>query len=72
MRKITHDDFKEKIIGLLKEHPNGMTSVEIAKSIGFHRHTVSKYIYQLSIEGSIMQREVGIAKLCYLKGENDE
>ena len=59
---------REKIIKILKKHPEGLTTVDIAKEIGMTRHSVTKYIYQLLGEGLIFQREIGTAKLCYLKG----
>jgi len=62
------NNVKERIIKVLKKHPEGLTTVEIAEEIGMSRHAVTKYIYQLLGEGLIFQREVGTAKLCYLKG----
>jgi len=59
------------IIKLLKEHPEGLTTVEIARMLGSHRHTITKYIYQLVGEGLINQRKIGSAKLCYLKEEKN-
>jgi predicted transcriptional regulator len=58
---------KEKIIKILKEHPEGLTTIDIVKIIGISRNTITKYIYQLLGEGLIYQRKVGPAKLCYLK-----
>jgi biotin operon repressor len=61
------NDVKKRVIEILKEHPEGLTTVDISKYIGMSRHSVTKYIYQLLGEGSIYQREIGTAKLCYLK-----
>jgi DNA-binding IclR family transcriptional regulator len=61
------NNVKERIIEALREHPEGLTRVEIAKIIGSHRHTVTKYIYELVGKKLVYQREVGTAKLCYLK-----
>lgn len=66
------NNVREKIIKTLREHPEGLTSVEIAKILNSHRHTITKYIYQLVGEGLIHQRKVGTAKLCYLKDEKNE
>jgi len=63
---------REKIIKILKEHPEGLTTVDIVKYIGMSRHSLAKYIYQLLGEGKISQREIGTAKLCYLKGKKHE
>ena len=66
------NNFKERIIDVLKKHPEGLTMIEISKLIGSLRHTITKYIYQLIGEGLIYQREIGTAKLCYLKEEKNE
>ncbi len=63
------NNVRERIIKILRKHPEGLTTVEIADKIGMSRHAVTKYVYQLLGEGSILQREVGTAKLCYLKGK---
>jgi predicted transcriptional regulator len=62
-------DVKQRIIEVLKKNPRGLTTVEISKILGMHRHTLTKYIYQLLGEGLIYQREIGTAKLCYLSEE---
>jgi len=60
-----------EIIELLSKHPEGLTSMDISKQLGMHRHTITKYLYQLVGSEEIHQRQVGPAKLCYLskKGE---
>ena len=58
---------EEKIIETLREHPEGLTILNIAKLIRMHRHTATKYIYLLTGARAVYQREVGAAKLCYLK-----
>lgn len=58
---------KEKIRKVLLEHPEGLSILEIAELVGMHRHTVTKYVYQMFGSGEIYQRDVGPAKLCYLK-----
>jgi DNA-binding IclR family transcriptional regulator len=63
--------FRERIIEALRQHPEGLTTVDIARVIGSHRHTITKYVYQLVGEGMIHQREIGNAKLCYMKGEEN-
>ena len=60
---------KDKIIDILKEHPEGLTTADVAKLLLISRNTASKYIYQLLKEGIISQREIGNAKLCYLKAK---
>ncbi|OGI11686.1 hypothetical protein A3K64_00090 [Candidatus Micrarchaeota archaeon RBG_16_36_9] len=60
------------IIDVLKQHPEGLTISSIAEKSGLHRHTSRKYVNELISKGEIVQRFVGVAKLCYLScnGEN--
>jgi len=62
-------DIKKKIVEILKEHPEGLKILDIAKYVGSNRVTVAKYVYGLTIQGLIFQRLVGPSKLCYLKGD---
>jgi len=64
-------DIRNEIIEILRKHPEGLTIVEIEKILKVSKHTAVKYIYQLVGEGLIHQREVGTAKLCYLKVEKN-
>lgn len=57
---------KNKIANLLERHFEGLTINDIADSIGMHRHSITKYVYELTGEGRVIQRRVGVAKLCYL------
>ena len=61
------NNVKSRILKILKKHPRGLTILEISKEIGMSRHAVTKYIYHLLGEKKIRQREVGTAKLCYLR-----
>jgi predicted transcriptional regulator len=58
---------RDKILILLKKHPQGLTIMEIAELLDVNRITIAKYVYGLNIEGLIKQRQIGPAKLCYLK-----
>ncbi|MCX6814803.1 MAG: NEW3 domain-containing protein [Candidatus Aenigmarchaeota archaeon] len=55
------------IINILRKHPDGLTLTSIAQLTGLHRHTATKYVYELKGAGIINERDVGSAKLCYLK-----
>lgn len=55
------------IINILRKHPDGLTLTSIAELTGLHRHTATKYVYELKGAGVINERDVGPAKLCYLK-----
>ncbi|MBN2042784.1 MAG: hypothetical protein JW754_03180 [Candidatus Aenigmarchaeota archaeon] len=58
---------REVIIGLLKDHPEGLTITSIASLSGLHRHTVTRYIYELHGADVVVERVIGPAKLFYLK-----
>lgn len=60
-------DQREDIIEALRNHPEGLTLRDIAEIVGHHRHTITKYVYELIGARVIYQREVGAAKLCYLR-----
>lgn len=67
MIKMNEDKVKERITEVLKKHPEGLTILNIAASIGINRVTASKYVFCLVAEGIVSQRRVGAAKLCYLR-----
>jgi predicted transcriptional regulator len=58
---------RDKILVILKRHPEGLTIMEIAELMNMSRITIAKYIYGLTVEGLVKQRIIGPAKLCYLK-----
>jgi uncharacterized repeat protein (TIGR01451 family) len=60
-------NLKESIIDALRKHPEGLTLRDIAEIVGHHRHTITKYVYELIGAQVIYQRDVGAAKLCYLR-----
>lgn len=60
---------KQAIIRILKEHPEGLTYTSLADITGMHRHTVTKYVYELMGAEKIQQREIGSAKLCFLRDD---
>jgi len=60
-------DLRKAIIDALRQHPEGLTLRDIAEIVGRHRHTITKYVYELIGAQVIYQRDVGAAKLCYLK-----
>jgi len=55
------------IIGILRKNPDGLTITSIAELACMHRHTATKYVYELKGAGVINERDVGSAKLCYLR-----
>jgi Fic family protein len=60
---------KNKIVNIIREHPEGLTTVDITNFLKISRNTVSKYICQLLEEDIVHQRKIGNAKLCYLKAK---
>ena len=63
----TKIDIKERIVELLKKHPEGLTIKEIANFLNLHRQTVTKYILELKGAGIVIRKRVGSATLHYLK-----
>jgi len=63
---------KSLILEALVNHPKGLTMVSLAEVVGLHRHTATKYLYELIGAGLIHQRKVGPARLCYLKETIEE
>jgi hypothetical protein len=57
---------REGIVKALREHPEGLTIKDIAELTGSHRHTITKYVYELIGARVILERDIGAAKLCYL------
>lgn len=59
---------REQVARLLKKRPQGLTTVEISRELGFSRNTVSIALAELIGAGLIWVRPVGIARLHYWKG----
>jgi response regulator of citrate/malate metabolism len=62
------DGFKvKKIKEALKSNPKGLTIKEISDATGIGRITVRKYLAYLLGKKEVEMRQVGVAKLFYLK-----
>ena len=59
---------EKNILSYLKKNKEGETFSGIAKALGMHRHTATKYIYKLIGEGKIKVRNISTAKVCILSG----
>jgi len=59
---------EEKIINLLRKHPLGLTTKEIAEKLGISRTTIAKYVEKLKGKGIIAEKRVGAYRL-WLLGE---
>ena len=62
-----NNTIKEEIIKVLDKHPEGLTFSGIARMLNVHRHTLTKYIYEMKGAGVVFVRDLGTLKLCYLK-----
>jgi predicted transcriptional regulator len=60
-------DIKDKIAKILSKHPEGLTLNQIAKEVGIHRSNITKYVYELKGNSTILIRDLKLLKLCYLK-----
>jgi len=58
---------KENILKELAKTNKGLTIKELAKSCNASRYTIAKFLQRLIGEGKVEVREVGPAKLHYLK-----
>ena len=66
------EKIKDKILKLLKKHPEGLTIQDLANRLSLHRQTVTKYLLELKGAGIIVRRNVGSATLHYLKKDYSE
>jgi len=62
-----NNTIKEEIIKVLDKHPEGLTFSGIARILNVHRHTLTKYIYEMKGAGVVFVRDLGTLKLCYLR-----
>ena len=59
---------KDRILELLRSvYPEDLPIKEVARRLGISRATASKYVAVLEVEGKIVCRRVGKAKLCKAK-----
>jgi len=63
---MAENEIRERMVELLEAHPEGMTILGIAQALELNRNTITKYVYELSGAGIIVQRKVGSAKLCFV------
>jgi len=63
---------KDLVIELLKKNSDGLTIIEISKSLKISRNTVAVVLAELNGGGLIRIRPVGKAKLHYWKGRKNE
>ena len=66
------DLLKDEISILLRDHPRGLTIVELAGITQVSTTTVSKTLAEMKGAGEIEIRRAGSAKLHYWKGQDGE
>jgi predicted transcriptional regulator len=59
-------DTREKILECLSQNAEGLTILDLSKHVGAHRHTVTKYVYELVGANVVKMRKIAAAKVCYL------
>lgn len=64
---INGERLKEKIVDILRDHPEGLTIQELSKLTGAHRQTVRAYLQWLQGADVVYQRRIGAVSLNYLK-----
>ena len=56
-------DITERLKGLLKENPEGLSITDIVKAIPINRNTASRYLDTLLVSGQVEMRHFGMAKI---------
>jgi len=58
-RRYTFDEIKNKVVEILRNHEEGMSSIELADAIHVNRMTITKYLNILSAIGLIKRKKIG-------------
>jgi hypothetical protein len=59
---------KKRIVETLKDHPEGLSFLDLSRHTDISRFTIAKYVMVLGAEGLVSQRNIGTSKLCFAKG----
>ncbi len=59
------DGSASKILGIVKEHPNGLSITDLAVLLSINRNSVAKYLGIFQRQGLVDMRRVGAAKIFY-------
>ncbi len=62
------NETKEEILETLDKFEFGLTTKQVSKAVGVSKITALKYLAVLEAEEKIVIREIGKARLYYLKG----
>ena len=68
MANSLRDEITKDILKTLDKHPEGLMVTDIADKIGHNRLTVAKYLDIMLALRHVRVRNIGHAKLFYLKG----
>ncbi len=66
-----YDKIKQDVIAILAKNPDGITGAKIAEIVGITQGAMSKYLSMMSVDGIIVSRKVGVAKLWKLVSSSD-
>lgn len=66
-----YDKIKQDVISILAKNPNGITGARIAELVGITQGAMSKYLSMMNVDGIIVSRKVGVAKLWKLVSSSD-
>lgn len=66
-----YDKIKQDVIEILAKNPNGITGAKIAELVGITQGAMSKYLSMMNVDGIIVSRKVGVAKLWKLVSNSD-
>jgi predicted hydrocarbon binding protein/predicted transcriptional regulator len=66
-----YDKIKQDVISILSRNPNGITGAKIAELVGITQGAMSKYLSMMNVDGIIVSRKVGVAKLWKLVSSSD-
>ncbi len=66
-----YDKIKQDVIEILAKNPNGITGTKIAEIVGITQGSMSKYLSMMNVDGIIVSRKVGVAKLWKLVSGSD-
>ena len=61
------DAIKQKILEVLKYHPEGLTIQDLSDKLDAHRQTVTKYVLVLEALNLVYRRRIGPVTLQYLR-----
>jgi predicted hydrocarbon binding protein len=71
MAQISSNALFKKIVDVLKEHPYGLSSTDLARVLGINRMTLVKYLTVMQSRGIIEFKNIGMAKVWHTSTKFD-